>query len=145
VSLVPSEVIEVRPYRPSVDKDFLYSTWLKNYKHSSYFAKRIKPTVFFRGHQIVVDHILNKPTCKALVACPKDDSETILGYIVFEPTFNVVHFTFVKDAFRNMGIARRLLKESGIDTEKLMFSHWTFPIDEIIRKYEQITYNPYLL
>lgn len=57
----------------------------------------------------------------------------------------VVHFTFVKDAFRNMGIARAMLKASGIDVNKLMFTHWTMPVDELIRKYPDITYDPYRL
>lgn len=137
--------IEVRLYRPSIDLSFVFSTWLRNYKHSSYFAKRIKPVVFFKGHQAVVEHILKKPTTKVYIAHPKDDSETILGYLACEPSTQTVHFLFVKDAFRKMGIAKQLLAFSEINIEKLNFTHWTMPVDELIRKWPDITYNPYAM
>lgn len=143
--MIPTDAVVVRPYDKSVDEDFIYSTWLRNYKHSSYFAKRIKPAVFFKEHHKVIDHIMGKPTITALVAHPKNDVHTLLGYVVFERNEerSTVHFTYIKDAFRMMGIARTLYKSGEIDMGKLKFSHWTLPVDELIKKYPEIIYDPY--
>lgn len=147
--MIPSEAIEVRQYRPSADQAFVYSTWLRNYKHSSYFAKRIKPVIFFAGHHDLVSHLLRKPSVKVFVAHPKDDIDTILGYLACEPNTDtqkpVLHFIFVKDAFREMGIARCLIKASEIDIAKSRISHWTYPVDELIKKYPEMIYDPYAL
>jgi hypothetical protein len=143
--VISNESIEVRQYIAATDKAFVYSTWLRNYKHSSYFAKRIKPHVFFKGHQAVIDHLLNKNSCKVFIASPKNDSETILGYLACEPSLSVVHFTFVKEAFRNMGIAKALFKEAGVDTSKIILTHWTYPVDDFMHKYTEMVFNPYAL
>lgn len=144
--MIPADAIAVRPYRHDTDQAFIYSTWLRNYKHSSYFAKRIKPAIFFAGHHKLVDHILSKPTTTTLIAHPRNDEDTILGYMVCEALSTpVVHFVFVKEAFRKMGVARALLKASGMSVERLAFSHWTYPVDELIQKYPDLIYNPYAL
>jgi predicted GNAT family acetyltransferase len=142
-----SENIEIRGFRSSTDEAFVYSTWLRNYKHSSYFAKRIRPVTFFAGHHNIASHILKKESVKVFVACPKDDIETILGYLVCEPDSDkqIIHFVFVKDAFRGLGVARALVEASQIDINKIHFTHWTYPVDEFIRKYPDIIYDPYKL
>lgn len=142
--MILTESIEVRAYQESQDKAFIYSTWLKNYKHSSYFAKRIRPVTYFKGHHIVIDHLLKKPSTNVIIACPKGDQETILGYLAYEILEKpVVHFTFIKDAFRKMGIARALFEAAAIDPNKICFTHWTHPVDELIQKYPDMIYDPY--
>lgn len=142
--MIPSDSIGIRPYRPE-DKNFVYSTWLNNFKHSSYFAKRIKPSIFFKGHQAVIDTLFLKSQFKVFIAHPRGDEDTILGYIACEPNEpTVVHFTFVKDAFRRMGVAGALYKHTGVNWDKMIFTHWTYPVDEMIRKNPEMTYNPYM-
>lgn len=141
----------MRKYRPSSDQPFVYSTWLRNYKHSSYFAKRIKPVVFFAGHHALIAHVLAKPTTQVLIAHPKNDPETILGYLVFEAANEtkkpVVHFTFVKEAFRKMGVCKALFESHGINPNEpgMIFTHWCFPVDDLIRKFPEMIFNPYAL
>lgn len=87
-----------------------------------------------------------KPKTKTFIAHPNDDHDTILGYLCCEISDHpVVHYVFVKETFRKMGIARLLLKHSGVDLNKLMFTHWTFPVDELILKYPDMIYDPYKL
>lgn len=147
--MIPSDSIQIRLFKPE-DLAFVYSTWLRNYKHSSYFAKRIKPSVFFEGHHKVLDSLFKKPELKVFIATPKDDPDTILGYIACELATEelnrtVIHFSFVKEAFRRMGVARALCKAAQVDFTKASFTHWTFPVDEIYKKLPDMTYNPYLL
>lgn len=143
---IPEDSISIRAYKSDVDKNFIYSTWLQNYKYSSYFAKRIKPHVFFTGHQKIIDHLIAKPI-KVLIACPKNDDETICGYIAYEFKNDkpILHFIFIKEAFREMGIAKNLLKAAKIETPTFTFTHWTFPIDELVRVHPDLTYDPYQL
>lgn len=144
--MIPSDSITIRQYVESNDKAYIYSTWLRNYKHSSYFAKRIPHSIFFDGHQKIVDHLLSKPETSALIATPKDDDETILGYLVYEKREKpIVHFMFVKNAFRAMGVARALFKHADIDPNNMRFTHWTFPVDELIQKWDGMVYDPYKL
>jgi hypothetical protein len=142
--LISKDAILVRRYDATTDEAFIYATWLRNYKSSSYFAKRIRHAVFFSGHKKVIEFILAKPQTTTLIAHPKDDPNTMLGYLVCEmvekPT---VHFTFVKEAFRKMGILRRLMEAAEIADPTFTFTHWTFPVDELIGKYPDLVYNPY--
>ncbi len=124
------------------DVSFIFATWLNNFKNSSYHAKRIRKDVFYREHHKVIEDLL--PNCSVLVATPSDDSNTILGYIVAEPADNIVHFTYVKAAFRNLGIAKQLIFASlKLDT-CVKFTHWSFVMDELMEKYPHLEYNPYL-
>jgi len=146
--LIPSDSIEIRNYRPDNDKAFIYSTWLRNYKHSSYFAKRIKPVIFFAGHHPIVEHLLGKSNSKIFIACPKGDADTILGYLVCEKPEDknpIVHFIFMKEAFRGMGIGKALFKHAAIDPNKMNFTHWTLLVDDFIRKWPEMIYDPYKL
>lgn len=138
-----AEAIVVREYRHEADQAFVYSTWLRNYKYSSYFAKRIKPAIFFAGQHKVIDHLLAKPSTKVVVACDRNDADTIMGYLAFEP--GVVHFVFVKDAYRKLGVATALFASQRIDVNQAKFTHWCFPVDELIRKFPDMTYDPYCL
>lgn len=145
--MIPPEAIVIRKYDPTSDEAFIFSTWLRNYKHSSYFAKRVKPSVFFAGHHKIVSHLLAKPTTTTFIAHPKDDPNTMLGYLVCDTSLErpIVHFTFVKEAFRKMGILRTLMSAAKITAENMSFTHWTIPVDDLIRKFPDIIYNPYAL
>ena len=139
------DAIKIRAAQ-SEDIPFIFSTWLKSYKHSSYFAKRIRYDIFFDNHHSIIERIIAKPTCRALVACLDDDPSVILGYIVFEttkvPTF---HYIFIKKAFREMQISKMFLLDEKIDPDSCQFTHWTFDLDKVLKKYPNMIYNPYAL
>jgi len=143
LSISPDD-LELRSYSPISDKSFIYSSWLKTYKKASYFAKRIRNDVFFKEHHKIIDYLFSKPTIAVLIACPKGDPDTITGYLVYEPN-KVVHFIYIKDAYRSMGIARVLFEKALIDPSHITFSHWTNAVDEFIKKYPEIIYDPYAL
>jgi GNAT superfamily N-acetyltransferase len=130
------------------DRSFMLATWLQNYRRESYFAARIKDSIFYANHHEIADKLLAQET--ALVACPDDDSDTILGYIVVEP--KVLHWVYVKKAFRKMGIATRLLEASGLpaNLHDVQVTHPTklwFTTKQhgpgFEEKYPGAIYNPY--
>lgn len=140
--------LEVRIYNPDEDKAFVYASWLNSYKYSSYFAKRIHPHIFFKGHQKVIDHLLAKPLIQVLVAHPKDDENTMLGYLCYERDQDlkaVVHFVYVKDTFKKMGVARALFDCAEIATNAMKFTHWTLDVNDLMEKYPKMVFDPYAL
>lgn len=125
------------------DWAYLYATWLKHYKFSSDFAKRIPHSIFFHKHHLLIGSILRKKETVTLIAYPKDSPEIIVGYITYEKpsTRPVIHFIYVKRAFRKMGVARELIEV--LDLSRGVFTHWTEDTDWIVRKVPSLQYDPY--
>lgn len=135
--------IAIRIMEPG-DKNFILSTWLRSYKHSSSFAKRITNSIYYFFHHNIVTNILERPDTKVTVACNPQDPNVIYAYLVqggFEDQV-VVHYIYVKAPFRGLGIAGRLAEEIPA---KFVFSHWTFSCDRIVDKYPGACFVPYLL
>jgi GNAT superfamily N-acetyltransferase len=127
------------------DQPFIFQSWLKTYKHNSPFAKRITDKVYFARHHAVATRILQRAT--VFVACPEDSPETILGYLIVDYFENrpILHFMYVKDAFRGMGIASRLMEAAGLDPNECLYTHRTYSIDWIEKKFPGLVYDPYLI
>ena len=134
--------------RPAVEGDFhfIISTWLKSFKHSSYFGKRIRNSIFFKFHHAVVTDILASPDTLVTVACDTLDENVIYGYMVagVAPDDNtLLHYLYVKSPFRRMGVAKVL--GAPLNLDKIVFSHWTFSTDWMIEKWPNAVYIPYLM
>lgn len=129
------------------DISFLMNSWLKSYRYGSWFTKRIRDSVYFKYHHQIVTGILSRGSCNVIVAVDPTDTYFILGYLVSEKfeDKNIIHYAYVKDTFRGKGVGRKLIEASGLDLNKCCFSHWTKPVDEIIKKYAGMTYIPYLV
>lgn len=127
----------------NLDLAFILSTWLESYRKSP-FAHRIKNSVFFPHHRKIAEHLLAK--CITRVAHLPDEEDVILGYICAEPP-KTVHYIFVKDPWRNMHIAKRLLEDMGFNkSQGFQFTHWTKPFDETFEIDQvKLVYNPYAL
>lgn len=121
------------------DVNCIYATWLRCYKHSSAFARRIPDRVFYEQHHAVVGRLLAR--AEVLVVTPRGEPGVILGYSVTEPS--VIHFVYVKKPFRRMGIATALLVH--LDPNACVFTHWTEGWDFLHRKWPNAQYNPYML
>lgn len=123
----------------SEDFSFVFATWLRSYKHSSHFAKRIPDRTFYVRHHAVIERILARGA-ELLVACPADAPETILGYLVREGA--TLHFLYVKGPFRRMGVAKALVGEYRPE----QFTHWTNDLDHVRKMVgEGVQYDPYLI
>jgi len=100
--------IALRPVKPD-DKNFIMATWLRGLYYSSWM-QNIEKKSFFDNYPKVIEHILGKATVTCAVL--EDDPDVILGYIVAQQT--ALHYLFVKSAFRNLGIAKKLLGNNEI-------------------------------
>jgi hypothetical protein len=125
------------------DLAFIYSTWVNSFRYDSSLGKSCRNSIFFPEYNRIVDHILISPETKVLVAVHKiEDNDIIIGYLVYEgPHF---HYAFTKEAFRKFGVCKALFTHAkGTDTSS--FTHKTFSLDPILKKYSELVYNPFPL
>lgn len=106
------------------DEAFVFETFLRGYKRGSYYAKRIRDRRFYPAYHRVIEDLLARG--RTLVACPEGDPDTILGYVIAEEAKEpVLHWCFVKLAWRRLGIATALIESALPEPEKAVFTHWT--------------------
>jgi hypothetical protein len=137
--------IEVRPAYMD-DLAFIFATLLRSYRHASNFARKISNEIFYTYHHMFLDACLKRPNSKVMVAHPKGEPNVILGYLLSETRpdgEDVVHYTYVKKSFRQMGVARALWATLNPE-KKYTITHYTVDADWIVKKFN-LKYNPYLL
>lgn len=132
--------------RKAIPKDipFIYETWLKSYRLDSSLGRLTRSSIFFENYRTVVDKILQDSNTD--IACLREDEDIILGYLVSED--KILHYSFVKEAFRKIGIAKSLVLHREVDGilkhKDFKITHETFHVERIVDKYE-LEFNPYLL
>ena len=117
--------------RPAIQGDlpFILATWLRSLFYGHRFYGSIKKDVFFRQYERLLKRVI--PLCTVEVACLSDDENVILGYVVYRGS--TLHWVYVKQSWRRMGIASRLLPEVITKIthktrmiEKLIPEEWDF-------------------
>lgn len=128
------------------DEALITNSWLESYKRTSTFAKNLRASIYFEHHEKIIKSLLKSTSAKVFVAHADDDPFVILGYIVAEqtPTCDIIHFCYVKSAFRGFKISRALFEHLNFDDSKLVFTHWTSAMNGLVYKFPSIAYNPYL-
>lgn len=135
--------IKIRAAKPE-DINFIYSTWLRCYKHDSPITKYVKRDMFFDEHQKLLDGLLTHVGVKVAIACEENDEDLIFGFLAYEP--KIVHFVYIKEPFRKMGIAKKLITHEGIDLTQCQASHLTYGLLDLwTAQVTSIEFNPYLL
>lgn len=122
--------VDVRPATPG-DTAYISKTWLQAARPA-----RMDRARFLELHRPVIAALLARG---ASVAHPAGDPETILGFVVAEP--GVLHWLYVRDAWRGNGIARRLYAAAG---SPVLFTHWSSAAAGLVRRDPALVYYPYL-
>ena len=128
------------------DISFIYSSWLKSFRYGATANKLVRTDIFFTNYREVLDSILARSL--TLVACLPDSPEVILGYMVYEE--DIIHYCFIKHSFRRLGIASRLLEQTGLKDSEFKVTHRTNELSKILDslilvKGLKLEYNPFLL
>ncbi len=133
---------QIREALPN-DIAFIYATWLNSYRADSHYRKTCTKYIFFKEYPKVIDHILNR--ARTLVACLKDDSNVIIGYLTYEDP-RAAHYAFTKEGFRQMGVLSSLWNHAfgKEDPKGILTSHKTRCIETTLEHYG-VTHNPFLL
>jgi len=120
------------------DVNFIFATWLRGLRYGNHTFELIHQEIYFTLYHQVIEKLLSSPTVKIKVSALIEDPTVILGYCVSDQ--DVVHWTFVKDAWRGIGIMKSLLPKDFTTV-----THITNIGEEIIRKkFPHIIFNPFL-
>lgn len=136
--------VNIRPIEED-DYAFVYSTWLRSYRFNSVFTRKLTNKVYYEWHHKAIERIFGRGGF-CIIACDTSDKNVVFGYIVGERTSSgdIIHFIYVKKAFRKLGIMAKLLDSVGFKGG--LFTHYTEFCDEYLKSHEGIwTYNPYLI
>jgi GNAT superfamily N-acetyltransferase len=138
-------LVGIRPMELK-DSGFVTANWLKHYKNWSPHTKRIPRQIFFRHHHALLQNLIARPFAQILIAHLPEDSNVILGFLAIEEEPEeepLIHFIFVKEAFRKFGIAKSLLEASKLNPNHCQITHWTEEVETLSRKFPKLKYNPY--
>ncbi len=92
------------------DRNFIFNSWLRSFRKSHY-AGPIPYNLYYDFYQKVIEQILRRDGVEVKVAVPEEHPSQIIGYCVLEHGFEkpVVHYCYVKQGFRGMGFAKRMV------------------------------------
>lgn len=139
-------------------RNLVYATWLRSYQSSSLATKHIPRDVFFANHHLVLDRIFARaPVVK--VAVMPDAPEVVFGWSVTEPRqrtsivdreagivrvepADLVHYVYVKPAFRRHGVAKALLEHIKAP---FTYTHHTYILRDLHKHVAGSAYNPYAI
>lgn len=116
---------------------FIFSYWLKSFRHGNPFIKKANPGAYYKHYHTYIENLLNKPDSTIRLAVLSDDHDVVLGFSVVRE--DVLDYIFVQTNHRRQGIAKKLVPP-GITT----ISHTTQLATRIWqKKYKEIKFNPF--
>lgn len=125
------------------DVPFIFNSWLKSYR-SSNSVKNISNPVYFEFQHKVIEKLLTRS--QVYMLCASDDPSQVYGYLVCEEIEQVpvLHYCYVKYAFRGMKLCSMLMKHAKLDKQRGGFyTYETHAITKLLGK-SAFVYNPYL-
>lgn len=126
------------------DVGFIFNSWLKSFKYSL-FARNITNTIYFAEHHKLIERLLKSN--ETIIACDDNDPSQIFGFISagYVDGILCVHYIYVKQTFRNLGIGKTLLNAFNHSAEAAsVYTHHTRMAEKLAAKYN-LVYHPYLL
>lgn len=128
-----------------IEHPFIYHSWIKSGQRSD-ATKLIAKEIYTLNQHDIITHILAR--ANVIVAQELNKPESIYGYLVYQFVDGVfvVHYAYVKHAFRSLGILKSLLAAAGFDRNSNIgfYTHVTKNSHYVEAKVNMF-YNPYLL
>lgn len=122
------------------DHSLVLSSWLQGgYTHCSAFRDMPK-SLYYGLHEPTVKRVLS--VSDGLCAVDPEDLSHVLGYVVYKhyQDFTVLHWIYVKQSFRHLGIGDYLLK--ALQPQELVFtSHETYESPKWLNRKQVKTYH----
>jgi GNAT superfamily N-acetyltransferase len=132
-----SDVYFIRPYKTE-DKSFILATFLRGIYFGDSWFSLVPKDIFMINYAKIAEALLSRSY--VAVACLTEDPDVILGYSMLSRDAKVVHFIFVKKAFRNQGIGKALVPE-GLE----FVTHLTNQGRSLMHRYPGVVFNPFRL
>lgn len=103
------------------DHEFVVRTWTRT---NATVQTRASPAYYEKEQPKAIAEVLSfHPIVFGLVATPPDEPTLICGWGVFDDARRVVHYVFVKSAYRRCGVARALVEKALPGPEPRFHSH----------------------
>lgn len=124
---IESFSLYMRDFEPG-DANFILRTWLRSYRSRLH---SIPDTLYYEHQQTLIRRLAMRS--RVSIASLKNDPAFIMGFCVAEPLETAdddeplrCHFCFTKLTYRQMGIARAMLRQLGWNPLRVIHvSHWT--------------------
>lgn len=126
------------------DLPFIFSGWLDSYANTSPLTINVLKSTFFREHRKAIDRLIRRDGMQVVIICLDDDPNVLCGFLVFEQP-SIIHYAYVKAAFRRLGIMRGAMEMAGVKLDDATCTHWTYMVSHMKAKWPKLTFNPYLL
>lgn len=136
--------IKIRDFEVEPDSAFVFNSWLKSYRLGG-FGINVDNGIYYQEHHKVIEKCILNGTTK--IACDPANPATIYGYINWMKVDGilVINFSYVKHTFRNLGIGKELLAETGHqEGAGALFTHMT-PLAKSKQVKYNLIYHPYIL
>lgn len=113
------------------DVAYISKAWKESLRSEMMFEYgNLDPMPFYKEMDRRVPRLLSRST--VVVACNPADEDHILGWIAAEG--QVVHYVFVRRAWRSKGLAQRLLDEAGVSRDRYIYgTHRTIASSKLYR------------
>ncbi len=124
------------------DRNFILATFLRGLYYGDTWFREIPKAIFMANYHSILEKIIDSPKVQVIIACLKEDPEVILGYSILSQYKNspVLHWVFVKSAWRDIGIAKSL-----VPNNTKFVTHLTKSGLSILRKNLGVEFNPFLI
>jgi hypothetical protein len=137
---------------PNVDDTALiFSSWLKSSLASPAYQHIPSETFFYFQHRIIETYV-SDATAAWLIACNPDDPRFVYGWLcgqvvkrANESISPTIHYVYVKQKFRRMGVASQLVRLFGVNEHvACITTSWTPKGDELLASMGVTQlYNPF--
>ena len=127
--------------RDPVDGDwnYIYDSWKRSFKETMPW---VPTSNFFRAMGERVEAIKGRKETRFFIACDPEDEGFIFGWGCFGRK-NLIHYIFVKQAFRHAQVAGRLVDHATNTNKPIAFTHWTRVCERLNKKHPgALRYEP---
>lgn len=125
--------VAVRDFVMERDGNFVFHSWGNSYRDAALGAwGDIPKATYYKRVRGRIEALI-KRGAELKIACDPDDANIILGWMCAEAP--VLHYAYVKEAYRRQGIALSLLAACELSSPRVIpCSHWTPFAEEIAFK-----------
>jgi hypothetical protein len=135
-----SKISDIRDFNPQTDTNFIMATFLKGLYYGAPWVSEIPKDVFMDNYKVIAENLINSPNTVVKIACLKEDPNVMLGYSILSADYKVIHWVFVKAAWRKQGIMRAIIPQYPIAV-----THLTTVGKILLPKYKDCIFNPFLI
>ncbi len=94
------------------DLTFVRSSWFESYRHGG-FAPQVAFPVYREGQHNIIEGCLRRG--RTLVAFATVVPDEVCSWVCVEGS-RIIHYVYTKQAYRKMGIARKLVEKASVDS-----------------------------